>query len=286
MGPEEAIELINADKHTAYSLDAQYSGGADQGAYRVIDPSAGRAVLKLSRNPMWKAQIERAKAATEHLRPLGYPVPQYLHIGSTDHGTYWLENEMAGDILALPNATHVQKLVDLVELQKGQVISEIQGQDWSWYTSNVVFRGESGNVRALMQYGADTSALAAQIEALALGLDNKLLGKSDLVHGDFNLGQVLVQGDVVTGVLDWDQAGYGDRTQDLVSLWYSLLHLPNLHGIVLQRMQQVSDAQTIKIFAAAKMLAIVAWNINKGGGHVADAVNQARTAIQILSVLT
>src|SRR6185312_11556656 len=96
MTPEEALELINASEHTSYSLNAQYSGSEDHGAYRVVDPSGSRAVLKVNSNPQWIRQIERAKAATSHLAGLGYPVPKYLISGSTDRGTYSLQSELPG----------------------------------------------------------------------------------------------------------------------------------------------------------------------------------------------
>jgi aminoglycoside phosphotransferase (APT) family kinase protein len=171
-------------------------------------------------------------------------------------------------------------------LQKNQAISEVQGQDWVWYLTDVVFRGESGNVRALMQFGAETSALVTDIESLVVGLQGKMLPKTDLVHGDMAIGQVLFSGNDVTGVVDWDQVGYGDVAQDLVSLWYSLLAAPEGRDAVMQHLLTVSDKEAIKIHAAYKMLTDVAWNINKPGGDVTAAVFQARTAIERLRTLS
>src|SRR5437763_448950 len=96
MSPEEALEIINSSQHTAYTLNARYSGGEDQGAYQVVNTDGSRAVLKINRNPMWVSQVNRAKAATTHLRPLGYPVPTYMLVGSTDRGTYSLQTELPG----------------------------------------------------------------------------------------------------------------------------------------------------------------------------------------------
>lgn len=36
-----------------------------------------------------------------------------------------------------------------------------------------------------------------------------------LVHRDYRLGNVMIDGDRVTGVLDWEFAGWGDRHEDL-----------------------------------------------------------------------
>ena len=285
MSPEIALDSINAAKSTTYTLSDQLAGSATQKAYRVVDGDNKAAILKYSDNPMWRTQIERAKAATDHLRPLGYPVPAYLHIDGTSAGTFWLENELPGQPLAAPTSAQIEHLLALIELQKGQTISAVQGQDWSWYAMGIVFRGDSGFVRYLMQFSTQTSALAAQIEGLVLGLDGKALGNTDLVHGAFSLSQVLAESDDLTGVINWDQVGYGDRTMDLVSLWYSLMDQPAPRDQVFAALLKASDPQAIKIFAAYKMLATIAEQINKAGGEVATVAEQAKAALQILHTL-
>ena len=287
MTPDVALELINKSENTAYKLDAQYSGGADQGAFRVVNATGTRAVLKLSRNPMWLTQVQRATVATEHLKALKYPVPAYTTSGSSDNGTYWLMTEMPGSGTdQAPTPEQTADLIRLIDLQKGQAISELMGQDWDWYIADVVFQGEGGNVRSLMQFSGDTSALVADVEGMVVGMQTKVLPKTDLVHGDMDLGQVLFEGQAVSGVLDWDQAGYGDRTIDLVSLWYSLMQFPESRDLVMKHMLEISDLEAIKIYAAYKMLATVAWHINKVGGEVIAVVTQARTALDLLKKLT
>lgn len=285
MSPQIALDYLNAAKKSTYTLDHQFSGGENQGAYRVVNADGTGAVLKLSKNPLWRTQVERAKAATGHLRPLGYPVPEYLYIDATDTGTFWLESELPGSILINPTPEHATALLGFLDLQKAQVISEVQGQDWSSYVSSVVFRGESGLVRMLMQFSEETSALAAQIEGMVLGLEGKVLAQTDLVHGDFGISQVLATNNTITGVLDWDQVGYGDRTMDLVGLWYSLMNTSAARDIVLAHLKQVSDPQTIKIFAAYKMLSIVTWHINTPGGDVGTVTADVKTGLQQLQTL-
>lgn len=284
MSPQEALELINASQHTTYTLNAQYSGGEDQGAFQLVDAAGARAVLKLNRNPMWVNQVQRAKAAAAHLKTLGYPVPVYLLVGSNDRGTYSLQSELPG-VASEPTAERIMALLKVLDLQKDQLISEVQGQDWVWYLTDVVFRGESGHVRALMQFSTETSALVAEIEGLVAGLQGKALPKTDLVHGDMGIKQVLFQDNVVSGVLDWDQVGYGDRTMDLVSLWYSIMQVPDGRDLVMKHMLEISDKERIKICAAYKMLTMVAWNITRGGGDVAPAAMLARTAVEQLKQL-
>lgn len=286
MGPNQAIDLINARLKTTYTVTTQFSGGQDQGAFRVTDASGTAAVLKISRNPRWADQVRRGQAATNHLRGLGYPVPEYKLVDSTDSGSYWLETLMpGGGAYGNPTSAQVSDVIRLIELQKGQMISDVQGQDWGWYISEVVFRGEAGNVRALMRFSPETSAIAAAAEGLVMGLQGKMLPKTDLVHGDMNITQVLFDGDRVSGVLDWDQAGYGDRTIDLVGLWYSIIGATAERDMVMQHMLEVSDKDAIKIYAVYKILAQLAWQVNKVGADVTSHIAQANQAISLLKLL-
>jgi aminoglycoside phosphotransferase (APT) family kinase protein len=286
MTPEAALELVNASESTSYALNSQYSGDQDHGTYLVVSHEGARAVLKTSRNPMWLSQVTRATAATNHLKSVNYPVPTYRASGSTDSGTYWLLSELPGSLLAkAPTKEQITDVIRLIELQQGQAISELQGQDWDWYIADVVFQGEDGMVRAMMKFSPDTSALVADIEGLVVGLQNKVLSKTDLVHGDMNINQILFDGQTVSGVLDWDQAGYGDRAIDLVALWYSLMNAPEARDLVMDHLIKMSDVEAIKIYAAYKMLAIVSWHINKIGGEVIAVVTQARTALDLLRKL-
>lgn len=283
MSPQEALEAINATSPIIYTLNAQFSGGEDEGAFSIAGSDGSRAVLKLSRNPMWINQVQRAKAATTKLKALGCPVPTYSIIGSTDRGTYSVQSELPGST-ASPTAASVTNLMGFIELQKGQAISEVSGQDWAWYIMDVVFRGESGHVRAMMQFGPSTSALVAEVEGLVTGLQGKMLPKSDLVHGDMGISQVLFQSEKVTGIVDWDQAGYGDRTYDLTALWYSVIDFPEAREAVMKKLLEISDLDSVKIYAAYKMLSMVAWHINKVGGNVDSAVTQAKSALDQLKL--
>jgi len=286
MSPETAIQLINSQTNAGYTLGDQLAGGENQGAYLVKDAAGQSAVLKVSHNPMWLSQIKRAQAATDHLRPLGYPTPEYSTMGSSGEGSYWLQSLMPGaHAIDHPSLEQTTDLLRLIELQKGQVISEVQGQDWVWYLTDVVFRGESGNVRALMQFSPEASALASAVETLVVGLQGKALPKSDLVHGDLNAGQVLFSGETVSGVIDWDQVGYGDRTIDLVGLWYSLLQSPHQRELVMARILEISDIQAIKIYVAARILALVAWSINTPGNDPVAAMSQAHLALDLIGSL-
>lgn len=60
-----------------------------------------------------------------------------------------------------------------------------------------------------------------------VGAETGTMTGAELVHLDFHPGNVLVDGGRVTGVVDWDGAGRGDRLFDLVTLRFEV---PRLDG--------------------------------------------------------
>ena len=57
----------------------------------------------------------------------------------------------------------------------------------------------------------------------AIGRDHRdHLAGTDAVHGDFHHENLLTRDGRITGVIDWDGAGRGDRRFDLVTLRFGL----------------------------------------------------------------
>ncbi|GGD67019.1 phosphotransferase family protein [Paenibacillus nasutitermitis] len=56
-------------------------------------------------------------------------------------------------------------------------------------------------------------------------------GQRYLVHGDFHMGNLIAEGERITGVIDWEMAMYGDCLFDLATfhLWSPHVQLPELY---------------------------------------------------------
>ena len=93
----------------------------------------------------------------------------------------------------------------------------------------------------------------------------------DLVHLDYHPGNVLVSGNRITGVIDWDGALRGDRHFDLVTLRFDLgLRAPHLTGPVDERLTAV-DPDRRRAYWAHMSLRQVDWSIRH---HDAQAVDR------------
>jgi len=80
-------------------------------------------------------------------------------------------------------------------------------------------------------------------------------------HGDLQINHVFVDGDEVTGVLDWSEAGQGDALYDLATL--TLGHEENLGDIVAGYGTDI-DLDVIRGWWSLRSLSNVRWLIEHG----------------------
>jgi aminoglycoside phosphotransferase (APT) family kinase protein len=85
--------------------------------------------------------------------------------------------------------------------------------------------------------------------------------KPVFTHGDLQIAHVFVDGDEVTGVLDWSEAGQGDATYDLASL--TLGHEEHL-GDVLAGYGAEVDLDVIRGWWSLRSLPAIRWLVEHG----------------------
>jgi hypothetical protein len=94
-----------------------------------------------------------------------------------------------------------------------------------------------------------------------VGAEGTAMIGDDLVHLDFQPGNVLVVDGQLTGVIDWDGAGRGDRHFDLTTLrFYLSAHAPRLLGPVDDRLAGISPHRR-RAYWAHLSLRQVDWSI-------------------------
>jgi aminoglycoside phosphotransferase (APT) family kinase protein len=81
------------------------------------------------------------------------------------------------------------------------------------------------------------------------------------MHGDLQVAHVFVDGDKVTGVLDWSEAGQGDALFDLALL--TLGHAEHL-GDVLAGYGTDVDLGVIRAWWSVKNLRAIRWLVGHG----------------------
>jgi aminoglycoside phosphotransferase (APT) family kinase protein len=86
-------------------------------------------------------------------------------------------------------------------------------------------------------------------------------GARMFVHGDLQVAHVFVDGDEVTGVLDWSEAGQGDPMYDLASL--TLGHPEHL-GDVISGYGADVDLDVIRAWWSLRSLTAIRWLVEHG----------------------
>ncbi|CCF64912.1 Putative phosphotransferase (fragment) [Nocardia cyriacigeorgica GUH-2] len=80
-------------------------------------------------------------------------------------------------------------------------------------------------------------------------------------HGDLQVAHVFVDGDEVTGVIDWSEAAQGDAMYDLATL--TLGHPEHLDGVVAGYGAAV-DREVIRGWWSVRCLRGVRWLVEHG----------------------
>ncbi len=85
------------------------------------------------------------------------------------------------------------------------------------------------------------------------------------IHGDLQLSHVFVEGDEVTGVIDWSEASQGDALYDLATL--TLAHEEHLGDVIAGYGADV-DRDLIRAWWSWRSLVAVRWLAENGFGPV------------------
>jgi aminoglycoside phosphotransferase len=83
------------------------------------------------------------------------------------------------------------------------------------------------------------------------------------IHGDLQITHVFVDGDEVTGILDWSEASRGDALFDLASL--TLAHEENLGDVIAGYGTDV-DRDLIRAWWSLRCLSNIRWLVEHGYG--------------------
>lgn len=276
---EQLLERINNRHGTAFGVLRRYEGGENQGAYLVLDPGGEGFALKWDRHPQHLPRLWRARQITDRLRSLGAPVPEYRLIDTFPDGyTYWLQTALPGSSPETLTEGQLQDLLKFIDLQAGQAISH--EQDWSAYVEAVVFEGESGWIDSLRLHSATTRELLGRLERLVAGKRACCRNVGDIVHGDLGPGNVLVNGEQVSGIVDWDAAGCGDRVLDLTKLLYYSYANPPIRERLKHRVLELTDGDTLVVYLAYAILSQLEWSIHHHS--LVDVYEGVRVAHSIL----
>jgi hypothetical protein len=219
MQPVDLIERVNALHQTSFTLLEKYPDG-EQGAFVIVDHLNRRWVLKLAREARNLEWMQGAKTVTDLLRGLDYPAPSYLLIGKISEGIYSIQSALPGSPIRHLPATLLPRLFEINELQRGRAIPG--RNDWHQEVIETVLRGGDGYClhTSLQRHSTDTAELLQTLQTLVREHQDEPHRTNDIVHGDFQHANILIENEQISGVVDWDGFGAGDCIFDIATLLF------------------------------------------------------------------
>lgn len=210
---EEANDALNG----AYQLVRPLPGGFQSGAWLIRDGAGRQAVLKWTPLPTWAQQIQRASRAVAVVRRRGYPTPAWLAAGVTVSGLgYHVQDYAPGRPRDYLTEETARRAVDLLELHAD--LDPDPGRSWSEYVATMFRDGWTSTISGVSATGTAGAELVAHAARLLSLHELPAFPKADLVHGDFRLGNILFDGETVSGVIDIEALGSGTRAFDYATL--------------------------------------------------------------------
>jgi aminoglycoside phosphotransferase (APT) family kinase protein len=215
-------------KQLALTLEHRLAGGAF-GAHRARTAGGDAVVFKvLPDHPGFSpGRVARAVELAATMRANGCPVPRFLGTGNVDGRVYTIQEFVAGEAPAVLRLPHAEQLVRVWQRFAGaaEAAGTAASTEGRARAEDIVTGLRTGTERvfidhAVLRQAPDPRVRAVLDLAVEIGhsVEPATFRFGDVVHGDFDHSNVLVDGDRVVAVFDWEGAHTGDSRIDIMSL--------------------------------------------------------------------
>lgn len=245
-------ERLNAQRMTdairaATGVDLRIEGpcpGGQVGAAYVAWPDGHRAVLKWQPRTRIPDLRDGPLAVTGALRAAGYPAPAAELAVQAGDAVALVWKLLPGAQISHLTPALLDQALALNNLQAGQLAGRGIPSVRLYLTTD----GPGYCMhQPLREHSARTRRLDRWITTVGASHPDFLSGH-DAVHYDYQPANLLHDRGEITGVIDWDGAGRGDRRFDLVTLRFGI-HAITADPAATQRLDHLLDAIPPHVFA-------------------------------------
>jgi aminoglycoside phosphotransferase (APT) family kinase protein len=262
------VERLDADRvaralqdSTGVALVVEGScPGGQVGAAYVRWPDGHRSVLTWQPDRTMAQLTAGPLAVVETLHAAGYPAPRIELAVELDDAVALIQELLPGSMI---ERLGPELLDQALALNDRQTDALAERPDVDPVHLHLVDDGPGFCLHEpLRRHGRRSARLERWIREVGAEHPPQLSG-TDAVHVDFQPTNLLADGDRITGVVDWDGAGRGDRRLDLVTLRFGLLPLAVAPRVV-DRLDEILDAippQVLRPAWAHMSLRMTDWAI-------------------------
>jgi hypothetical protein len=216
------VDAINGNHGTRYELLGKMERGVN-GAWLLKSDGGVKHILKLVAPTDTTAHIKLTACCAEIVNGPDSRCPKYEQIGFTpDLGTWYIQEFLPGIPAPWPSLELVSQLIELNRRQEGRSLGE--GYNWSQTVREVLYADSRKWLQRIAAHSLEGAALVHRVRSMLAAFCDFAASDRDVVHGDFQHYNALVAHDSeqLTGYVDWDGAGFGDRAFDLARLLYDV----------------------------------------------------------------
>lgn len=264
---EALISRINSRDGAAFTVQGRAASGESGAAYILTDPAGERFVLKFGYGA--ESRPDSAAIATRRLRDAGYPAPAYVCVGDDAGLKYSIQGMMPGKPSQRINASMTRELIAMNRVQ-----AELAGDlpdEWPARVIDGVLKGFEGYcvIDTLRRCSGESAAMLETIQELVVSQSGKEFVTGDIVHWDFNQGNLLSDGNRITGVIDWDGVCAGDRGFDLATLLFYSYRDREVRDPLWREVLDYSGHGALAVYLAHMIVRQVDWSIRHHEAAVA-----------------
>ncbi|MBC9934964.1 aminoglycoside phosphotransferase family protein [Chitinophaga qingshengii] len=178
--------------------------------------------------------FEKDDFANRHFNAPALPVPEIEAIGLLDNGVAWCLSVQAPGVTLedLPEAYLSVMTAPVAAVMEAMAVAPLQGMT-GFGPFNAMGEGRYPSWNAYLEsicnnefYDWSTAGKRVplrRVRPLQERLSQNIAGIPEvrqLVHGDFGSNNVLTDGHVITGVIDWSEAMVGDSLYDMANIFF------------------------------------------------------------------
>ena len=268
MTSQDVIAHVNQSLGTSYKIVGRYDAGESGVASQVIDDSSNRYVLKFDEGNEFRS--EHAAHATHRLRSLGYPAPEYVAVGSIASTSYSLQRVMRGEPIRLRvQLALLSQILHLNDLQRGQGQYE---NDEPARLIRGVMEGYSDFciIDTFRTYSADSAAMLLALQRIVTDRASECPKRNDIVHFDFHTNNILIVGDRITGVIDWEGSESGDCAFDLATMLFYTWEFADFRDQLWRALLERTTRGAVAVYLAHMIVRQLDWSMRHHNREMVD----------------
>ncbi len=212
--PADVVGAIAAALRLPLAVDHAVSGGQGRTFFAVL--TGEPVVVKWAPSADLPDKIPYVAAQAAELGRRGCRIPRIIAHGAIGSGNYaWVQERLPGDPATLLDDTLLTQLVALIRRLAGAPPGWHRNSMAYWVPA-VVFDDEAGWWQVAAGMGQRAAGFCRRLAAFAG--NERPAARHDYVHSDLNPGNVLQAGGRITGLVDVEDLGVGDRGIDVARL--------------------------------------------------------------------